>query len=112
MLVETYYQGSFQKLKKLCKLKIVFCLLLGVTAAYLQLPVFGMNYPNYLNFGGIGYAVGHEMTHGFDNEGHNWDKNGRWVEAWSSKTQNEFSNRTNCLVEQYSNYSFLDSNVS
>lgn len=55
-------------------------------------------------FGGIGTILGHEITHGFDNNGRKYDLNGRFHNWWSLKSLLEFQKRTNCIVNQFSNY--------
>lgn len=60
-----------------------------------------------LNYGSIGTILGHELTHGFDDSGRMFDKNGNMVQWWSNETINEYVNRTECFVDQYSHY-YLD----
>lgn len=61
-----------------------------------------------LNYGSIGTILGHELTHGFDDSGRRFDKEGNMVEWWSNQTINEYVNRTDCFVEQYSRYYLSD----
>ena len=49
-------------------------------------------------------VIGHEITHGFDDEGRQYDKNGNRVPWWSNTTINQFNQRKQCIIEQYSNY--------
>ncbi|CAF1487471.1 unnamed protein product [Adineta ricciae] len=75
------------------------------TAAILQTPFFHKDAPKYLNYGGIGTVVGHELTHGFDNVGRQFDKNGNRLPWWTNNTINRFINLTKCMIDQYDNYS-------
>jgi len=61
-----------------------------------------------LNYGSIGTILGHELTHGFDDSGRRFDRAGNMVEWWSNKTIEEYVNRTECFVEQYSRYHLAD----
>ncbi|KAI8083066.1 uncharacterized protein BX664DRAFT_267384 [Halteromyces radiatus] len=73
-------------------------------AGILQNPFFGSNYPDYLNYGGIGVVVGHELTHGFDSMGRHYDGNGRLVEWWTNATSEAFDEKASCFVKQYNNF--------
>jgi predicted metalloendopeptidase len=53
---------------------------------------------------GIGTVMGHEITHGFDDEGRLFDKDGDKVSWWSNQTIDEFNKRKECIIKQYSNY--------
>ncbi len=55
-------------------------------------------------FIGIGMVSGHEITHGFDDDGRQYDKNGNRVPWWSNSTIKEFNERKQCIIDQYSNY--------
>jgi len=61
-----------------------------------------------LNYGSIGTILGHELTHGFDDSGRRFDRAGNMVEWWSNRTIDEYVNRTECFVEQYSRYHLAD----
>ncbi|CAF1440312.1 unnamed protein product [Adineta ricciae] len=74
------------------------------TAAILQPPMFHKDAPKYLNYGGIGMVIGHELTHGFDTEGRQFDKNGNRVRWWTNKTIDAFEEQKKCIVDQYNNY--------
>jgi predicted metalloendopeptidase len=52
----------------------------------------------------IGVIVGHEITHGFDNSGRQYDKDGNKIPWWTNATIEAFTERTMCIIEQYSNY--------
>uniref|UniRef100_A0A182ME88 Peptidase M13 N-terminal domain-containing protein n=1 Tax=Anopheles culicifacies TaxID=139723 RepID=A0A182ME88_9DIPT len=57
-----------------------------------------------LNYGALGTILGHELTHGFDDSGRQFDKNGNLKQWWTNKTVQEYVNRTMCFVKQYSQY--------
>ncbi len=57
-----------------------------------------------MNYGGIGAGIGHEITHGFDDHGAQFDKAGNLDNSWDPLTQRKFLNRTKCIIEQYSSY--------
>ncbi|CAG2250687.1 MMEL1 [Mytilus edulis] len=57
-----------------------------------------------LNYGGIGVVIGHEITHGFDDRGRQYDKDGNLVQWWSDEVITRFDTQTQCLVNQYSNF--------
>jgi membrane metallo-endopeptidase-like protein 1 len=53
---------------------------------------------------GIGTVIGHEITHGFDDNGRQYDKDGNRIPWWSAETIEKFNDRKKCIVEQYGNY--------
>jgi predicted metalloendopeptidase len=55
--------------------------------------------------------MGHEITHGFDDLGRNFDKNGNKISWWSNKTINAFDKHKQCIIEQYSNYTMAQINL-
>jgi len=73
-------------------------------AAILQPPFYNPLYPKYFNYGGIGMVIGHEITHGFDNAGKFFDKDGNVNNWWSTMSQHEFRTRASCLAKQYSKF--------
>ncbi|KAM4702180.1 phosphate-regulating neutral endopeptidase PHEX [Discoglossus pictus] len=74
-------------------------------AGELQKPFFwGVEYPRSLSYGAIGVIVGHEFTHGFDNNGRKYDKDGNLYSWWTTESEEKFKNKTKCMVEQYSDY--------
>lgn len=70
-------------------------------AAILQPPFFDMNADDAANYGGIGAVIGHEIGHGFDDQGSKYDGDGNMVDWWTETDRSEFSQRTKALVEQY-----------
>ena len=71
-------------------------------AAILQPPFFDVNADDYAaNYGGIGAVIGHEIGHGFDDQGSKYDGDGNLVNWWSDKDRAEFEKRTKKLIEQY-----------
>ncbi|XP_045472072.1 neprilysin-2-like [Harmonia axyridis] len=76
-----------------------------VPAGILQGVFFNAKRPRYLNFGGIGYIIGHEFTHGFDDEGSQMDKDGNLKEWWKGTTKAAYEKKAKCIVNQYSNIS-------
>uniref|UniRef100_A0A8I4A4G7 Membrane metalloendopeptidase like 1 n=1 Tax=Callithrix jacchus TaxID=9483 RepID=A0A8I4A4G7_CALJA len=75
-------------------------------AGILQPPLFSEEQPQALNFGGIGTVIGHEITHGFDNSGRNFDKNGNMMDWWSNFSSQHFWEQSECMIYQYGNYSW------
>ncbi|KAF9163108.1 hypothetical protein DFQ26_002925 [Actinomortierella ambigua] len=73
-------------------------------AGILQPPFFSGSNPEYLNFGGIGAVAGHELTHGFDNNGRLYDANGAYANWWTAETMEKFEQRAQCFVKQYANF--------
>lgn len=73
-----------------------------VPAGISQHPLFFAGSPSYLIYGGIGMISGHEITHGFDINGRQWDNNRRFREWWDKQSEVAFSNRTQCFIEQFS----------
>lgn len=82
-------------------------------AAILQPPFFDMKAEDAVNYGGIGAVIGHEIGHGFDDQGSTFDGNGVMRNWWTAKDQSEFKKRTTALVAQYSSFkAFPDLNVN
>lgn len=70
-------------------------------AAILQPPFFDLEADDAVNYGGIGAVIGHEIGHGFDDQGSRYDGDGRLVNWWSDDDRREFENRTSSLIAQY-----------
>ena len=77
-------------------------------AGILQFPFFDPSVDDAINYGGIGAVIGHEMTHGFDDQGCQFDKDGNLKNWWTEQDNNKFKAKTKMLVDQYSAYTVLD----
>ncbi|CAD1468814.1 unnamed protein product, partial [Heterotrigona itama] len=73
-------------------------------AGILQPLFYSQHFPKSLNYGGIGVVIGHEITHGFDDKGRQFDKDGNMMQWWNNATVKAFRERAQCIVEQYSKY--------
>jgi endothelin-converting enzyme/putative endopeptidase len=73
-------------------------------AGILQPPFFLQDYPAAMNYGGIGAVVGHELTHGFDDQGRKFDPQGNLQDWWTPEDAKEFEKRASCIADQYSGY--------
>jgi putative endopeptidase len=92
--VNAYYLSPFNE--------IVF------PAGILQSPFFDPEADDASNYGAIGTTIGHEMTHGFDSNGSQYDKEGNLRNWWGKKDSAEFVERTKLIVRQFSGYAMLD----
>jgi endothelin-converting enzyme/putative endopeptidase len=70
-------------------------------AGYLQPPFFSGKEDDAANYGDMGSTVGHELTHGFDDEGRQFDKDGNLKDWWSKEDEQKFTERAECMVKQY-----------
>jgi len=92
--VNAYYNSAFNE--------IVF------PAAILQPPFFDVNADPAVNYGGIGAVIGHEMLHGFDDEGSQFDAQGNLRDWWTAQDRKNFDARTDKLVQQFNAYVPID----
>ncbi|MGA8216192.1 MAG: M13 family metallopeptidase [Candidatus Sulfotelmatobacter sp.] len=92
--VNAYYSGSFNE--------IVF------PAGILQPPFFDRTMDDGVNFGGIGLVIGHELTHGFDDQGRKFDPQGNLHDWWTEQDGKEFEKRVSCVANEYSNFVAVD----
>jgi len=76
-------------------------------AGILQPPFFYANADDAVNYGAIGAVIGHEMTHGFDDQGRQFDANGNLRDWWSKKSADEYNKRRKAVVAQYNAYEAL-----
>lgn len=77
-------------------------------AGILQPPFYHRHFPKCLNYGGIGVVIGHELTHGFDDKGRLFDKDGNLNKWWSDFSIKHFHDKTKCLIQQYNKYTLTD----
>lgn len=77
-------------------------------AAILQPPFFDAKADDALNYGAIGSVIGHEMTHGFDDQGSQFDATGNMTNWWTTADKDQFGKRTTMLADQYSTYTVAD----
>jgi len=77
---------------------------LTVPAGILQPPYFDLSFPDPENYGAAGAAIGHEMTHGFDDEGAQFDGHGNLKNWWAREDLARFHAVTQCVAEQYSSF--------
>ena len=78
-------------------------------AAILQPPFFNPEADDAVNYGAIGVVIGHEMTHGFDDQGRNYDKDGNLSDWWTAEDAALFTQRADRLAQQYSDIIVVDS---
>jgi endothelin-converting enzyme/putative endopeptidase len=77
-------------------------------AAVLQPPLYDPKMDDAPNYGDTGGTIGHELTHGFDDEGRQFDANGNLRDWWSPADAKQFTARTDCIVDQYAKYVVVD----
>ena len=77
-------------------------------AGILQKPFFDMNADDAFNYGAIGVVIGHEMTHGFDDQGRHYDKEGNLNDWWTEQDATNFSNNSKVLVEWFNKVKVSD----
>jgi putative endopeptidase len=70
-------------------------------AGYLQPPFFSGKEDDAANYGDMGSTIGHELTHGFDDEGRQFDKEGNLKNWWTAEDEKKFNERAECMVKQY-----------
>ena len=77
-------------------------------AGILQPPFFDPKIDDAVNFGGIGLVIGHELTHGFDDQGRKYDPQGNLHDWWTAEDGTEFEKRASCVADEYSNFVAID----
>jgi putative endopeptidase len=77
-------------------------------AGILQFPFFAPDADDAINYGGIGAVIGHEMSHGFDDSGSQYDKDGNLHNWWTKEDRTKFEEKTKALGEQFDSYAVLD----
>jgi putative endopeptidase len=82
-------------------------------AGILQFPFFDKDADDAINYGAIGAVIGHEMTHGFDDQGAQYDKEGNLKQWWTKEDETKFKAKTQMVVDQYNKFVvFKDLNVN
>jgi len=74
-------------------------------AGILQPPFYSNNARDSVNYGAVGAVIGHELTHGFDDEGRQYDGNGNLKDWWTKADRDHFAKLSDCFVNQYGSYS-------
>jgi len=77
-------------------------------AGILQAPFFDKQADDATNFGGIGIVIGHELTHGFDDQGRKFDPQGNLRDWWTAEDGTEFEKRASCIADEYSSFVAVD----
>jgi putative endopeptidase len=77
-------------------------------AGILQSPFFDKQADDAVNFGGIGIVIGHELTHGFDDQGRKFDPQGNLRDWWTAQDGTEFEKRAGCVADEYSSFVAVD----
>jgi putative endopeptidase len=77
-------------------------------AGILQSPLYDPNGTDAENYGHVGAIVGHELTHGFDDQGRLFDGNGNLIEWWTPEDAKKFESKTDCEVEEYGSFTAVD----
>ncbi len=77
-------------------------------AGILQAPLYDPNATDAQNYGHVGAIVGHELTHGFDDEGRQFDGNGNLAEWWTAEDGKKFEEKAGCEVKEYGNFTAVD----
>ena len=77
-------------------------------AGVLQPPLYDPKMDDAPNYGNTGGTIGHELTHGFDDEGRQFDAKGNLKDWWTEKDNKEFNDRAQCIVDQYAQYTIVD----
>ncbi|CAG5129962.1 unnamed protein product [Candidula unifasciata] len=81
-------------------------------AGILQPPVFSQAFPDYINYGAIGMVIGHEITHGFDSQGSQFDSNGNLVNWWQPSDLEVFQQKAQCIRDQCSSFRMDEINMT
>jgi endothelin-converting enzyme/putative endopeptidase len=81
---------------------------INFAAGVLQPPLYDPKMDDAPNYGNTGGTIGHELTHGFDDEGRQFDAQGNLKDWWTEKDAREFNDRAQCIVDQYAQYTIVD----
>jgi endothelin-converting enzyme/putative endopeptidase len=77
-------------------------------AGVLQPPLYDIKMDDAPNYGNTGGTIGHELTHGFDDEGRQFDAKGNLRDWWTKEDADQFTTRAECVVDQYAKYTVVD----
>jgi putative endopeptidase len=77
-------------------------------AGFLQSPIFDTSQDDAVNYGGIGGIIGHELTHGFDDQGRQFDSKGNLEDWWTAADARQFTERADCVVKEYDGFVGVD----
>jgi putative endopeptidase len=77
-------------------------------AGYLQPPFFSAEEDDAANYGDMGSTIGHELTHGFDDEGRQFDAQGNLKEWWTKDDAKKFEEKVDCMVQQFNGFTPVD----
>lgn len=104
-MVQLFPRNNFNFLGNMLLIQFIILITPTVFPAGILQPLFySQHFPKSLNYGGIGVVIGHEITHGFDDKGRQFDKDGNMMQWWNNATVKAFRERAQCIVEQYSRY--------
>src|SRR3569833_2563458 len=92
--VNAYYNPTY--------IEIVF------PAGILQFPFYDKDADDAFYYGAIGAVIGHEMTHGFDDQGRQYDKDGNLKDWWTKEDAEKFTKRVQVMIDQYNQYTVLN----
>ena len=81
---------------------------INFAAGVLQPPLYDPKMDDAPNYGNTGGTIGHELTHGFDDHGRQFDAQGNLKDWWTEKDAREFNDRAQCIVDQYAQYTIVD----
>ena len=81
---------------------------INFAAGILQPPLYDPKMDDEPNYGNTGMTIGHELTHAFDDEGRKYDAKGNLKVWWTEKDGKEFTDRAQCIVDQYAQYTIAD----
>jgi putative endopeptidase len=79
-----------------------------IFAGILQVPFYNVAFDDAINYGGIAMVIGHEMTHGFDDQGRHYDGHGALTDWWTKKDAANFNGRAGCIAKQFDGYVAAD----
>ena len=110
-IVNAFYNPSENSIRKFCSINfklilfsliliMIFLKLLEFPAGILQGAFFNNDRPKYMNYGSIGFVMGHEVTHGFDDQGRQYDKDGNLREWWEPETKKKYLEKAQCIIDQ------------